>query len=62
MGRINLKLNFLLHQSYNEYLKFGKSAPKKFQIVKTDVVLNGNESPLSRYAQNIAEDAIVVYD
>ena len=46
------------YQSYNDYLTFGKSQMKKFNIVSTKVLSDG--SPISRFLQMMAVDAVII--
>lgn len=48
------------YKSYNEYVQFGRTRPKTFQIVKTEITKLIKESAFSRAIQKFAVDAVVI--
>lgn len=48
------------YETYSDYLKFGKSQPKKFKITKTEIMPMETGSKISRFYQSFAEDAIII--
>ncbi len=48
------------YANYKDYIVFGKTQPKKFEIVKTEELTLEKGSAVSRFIQSFAEDAQII--